>query len=102
MDANPLKHASPDEPTLEVMDAALNHTTPDKPKVADTMDVINFNPPSNASLGLGPAKCSYSVGHELRSHFFKCLQKRNIKPFPSKPIAKRRPLLQTLKIYCKC
>ena len=44
----------------------------------------------------------YSNKHELRSHFLKRLQEGNIKPFTTKPIAKKKHLLQTLKIYCKC
>ena len=52
--------------------------------------------------GIDPARCSYSDGHELRSHFLKCLQEGSINPFPSKPIAKRKPWQQTIKIYCKC
>ena len=39
--------------------------------------------------GIDPSKCSHGDGQELRSHFLKCLQEGNIKPFPSKLISNK-------------
>ena len=52
--------------------------------------------------GLDPVNCLYSDGHLLRAHFLKCLQEGHIRPFPSTSIMQKKPLLQTINIYCKC
>ena len=52
--------------------------------------------------GIDPVRCNYSDGNELRHHFLKCLQEGIISPFPKQSIAKRKPLLKRMNIYCKC
>jgi len=51
---------------------------------------------------INPVGCKYSDGQLLRKHFFNYLQEGCISPFLSQSAAKRKPVIETVNIYCSC